>query len=150
GELPEFGASGELNLEGRALAQGRLNPNAAAVHLDDLFGDGKSKARAALGLGVGAVDLMKRLEDAGLGLFGNAGSWISHADVEVAVYGLSGDTHLARIGELDRVAYEVEKDLSEALLVAEPDGQRLGHLGLERELLVLCQRLGGRAHRLDH
>src|SRR5262245_46253114 len=93
---------------------------------------------------------MKLLEDAGLVLFGNARSCISHADVEVAVYGLSGDTHLARIGELDRVAYEVEKDLSEALLVAEPDGQRLGHLGLERELLVLCQRLGGRAHRLDH
>ena len=34
-----------------ALQQLRLDPNAAAVHLDDLLGDGEPAARAALRLG---------------------------------------------------------------------------------------------------
>ena len=33
------------------------------MHLDDLLGDGEPEARTALGLGVGAVDLMELLED---------------------------------------------------------------------------------------
>ena len=40
-----------------------INPDAAAVHLDDLLSDGKAKASPALGLGVGVVDLMELLED---------------------------------------------------------------------------------------
>ena len=46
-----------------ALQQLRLDPNAAAVHLDDLLGDGEPEARAALRLGKGAVDLVELLED---------------------------------------------------------------------------------------
>jgi hypothetical protein len=45
---------------------------------------------------------------------------------------------------------QVEQHLSEALLVAKTERQRLGDLGREKELLVLRQRLGGRAHGLDH
>ena len=60
------------------------------------------------------------------------------------------DAHLAGVGELDGVADEVEEHLREALLVAQADRQRLGDIGLERELLGLGQRLGCRAHRLDH
>ena len=33
------------------------------MHLDDLSGDSETEARAALGLGVRAVDLMELLED---------------------------------------------------------------------------------------
>jgi hypothetical protein len=36
------------------------------VHLYDLLGDGEAEARTALGFGVGAVDLVELVEDAGL------------------------------------------------------------------------------------
>src|SRR5262249_30055270 len=51
----------------------RLDPDAAAVHLHNLLGDGETKPGAALGLGVGAVDLVELLENAGLVLLRNAG-----------------------------------------------------------------------------
>src|SRR5262245_18718783 len=95
GELPEFGARGELHLKRRSFARRRHHPDAPAVHLDDLLGDCGPKARATLGLGVGTVDLMELLEDAGLMLFGNAWPCISRADVEVAVDRLGSHAHLA-------------------------------------------------------
>src|SRR5262249_13712179 len=52
-----------LHLKRRSFTGRRDYPDAAAVHLHDLLGDGEPKARAALGLGVGAVDLMELLED---------------------------------------------------------------------------------------
>src|SRR5262245_41498981 len=48
------------------------------------------------------------------------------------------------------MAHEVEQHLREALLVTEANGKRLVHGCRERELLVLREGLGGRAHRLDH
>jgi hypothetical protein len=39
--LPQLGARGNLHLKRRALAQGRLDPDASTVHLDDLLGDGE-------------------------------------------------------------------------------------------------------------
>ena len=80
---------GKLHLEGRALAQGRLDPDAAAVHLDDLLGDGEPEAGAALGLGVGVVDLVELLEDAGQLICGDARAGVGDADGEVAVRALS-------------------------------------------------------------
>src|SRR5215831_14072655 len=61
--LAELGARGDLHLKRRSFARRRLHPDATAVHLDDLLGDGETKARAALGLGHRAVDLMELLED---------------------------------------------------------------------------------------
>ena len=124
-------------MEGRSLPQRRFNPNAPAVHLDDLLGDGETEARTALGLGVGTVDLMELLENARLMFHGNAWPRIGHAHVEVAVDRLGSHAHLAGVGELDGVAYEVEEDLREALLIAKTNGQGLRHFGLERELFVL-------------
>src|SRR6516162_3323759 len=49
--LPKLGSRGQLHLEGRALAERRLYPDATAVHLNDLLGDGQTKAGTALGLG---------------------------------------------------------------------------------------------------
>ena len=83
-------------------------------------------------------------------LFGYSRARVGHADGEVAVHRCRRDAHLAGVGELDGVADEVEQHLREALLVAEADRQRLGNVGLERELLGLGERLGRRAHRLDH
>jgi hypothetical protein len=39
------------------------HPDAAAVYLHDLLGDGEPEARAALGLGKRAVDLVELIED---------------------------------------------------------------------------------------
>jgi len=49
--LPEFGARGKLHLKRRSFARRRYHPDPAAVHLDDLLGDGETEPRAALGFG---------------------------------------------------------------------------------------------------
>jgi hypothetical protein len=69
----------------------------------DLLGNSETKARAAFGLRVRAVDLVELLKDASLVLFGNAWSCIGHADVEVAVDRLGSYPDLAGVGELDGV-----------------------------------------------
>ena len=132
------------------LTQRRFNPDATTVHLDDLLGDGEAEAGPALGLGVGVVDLVELLEDAVQLLRRYPWTRVGHGNGEVAVHGRRGDAHFASVGELDGVADEVEEHLGEALLVAQADRQLLGNVGLERELLGLRQRLGCRAHRLDH
>src|SRR5262249_14718019 len=132
--LLKLGASGELHLEGRALTQGRFDPDAATVHLNDLLGNCETETSAALGLGVGAVDLMELLEDARSLINGDAWPRIGYADVEVAVDRLGTHAHLSGVGELDGITDEIEQHLGEALLVAKPYGQGLGHLGREREL----------------
>src|SRR5262245_27120654 len=120
------------------------------MHLHDLFGDGKPEARAALGLGKGAVDLMELIEYARLLLLRDPWPRVRHADGEVTVDRLRRDAYLASVGELDGVADEVEEHLGEALFVAKANWERLVHGRRQRELLILGERLGGRAHRLDH
>src|SRR5262249_53569505 len=97
-----------------------------------------------------AVDLMELLEDTRLLCGRNAGTRIGYGHVEVPVYRFRRDKHLASVGELDGVADEIKEHLGQALLIAEANVEGLLHLGLERELLVLCQRLCGRTYRLDH
>ena len=58
--LAELGARWELHLKRRSFARRRHDPDAAPVHLDNLLGDGEPEARAALGLGKGAVDCVPR------------------------------------------------------------------------------------------
>src|SRR5215831_12014673 len=82
--LAELGACGEFHLKRRSLARRRLYPDPAAVHLDDLLGDGEAKARAALGLGKRAVDLVELLEDPTLLIKGYAGTGVGHRDSELA------------------------------------------------------------------
>src|SRR5262245_27433248 len=105
GSLSELGARGKLHLEGRALAQRRLHPDATTMHLDNLLGDGKPETGATLRLGQGAVDLMELLEDARPLVLGNAGPRIGDADVEVTVDRLGSHAHLARVRELDGVTH---------------------------------------------
>ena len=109
------------------------------MHLDDLLGDGKAKAGAAFGLGIGVIDLMELLEDT-LQLLGRySGTRVRHADGEAAIHRRRGDAHLARVGELDGVADEVEEHLREPLLVAPADRQALGNIRFEGKLLGFCQ-----------
>ena len=139
GALAKFRPGGEPHVEGRAMAKGRHDPDAATVHLDDLSGDGKPEPGPALGLGVGAVHLVELLEDAHLMLFGDARARIHDADGEVAMRGFGANTHFASVGELDGVADQVKENLCQALLIAKTHGHGFGHLGLECELLVLSE-----------
>src|SRR5262245_49180504 len=148
--LSEFGARGELHLKRRSFARRRHHPDAAAVHLHDLLGDGEAEARAALGLGKGAVNLVELIEDPTLLVERYAGPGVCYGDGEMAVPRARCNAHLAGVGELDGVANEIEQHLCEALLISEANRERLVHGRLERELLVLGERLGGRAHRLHH
>src|SRR5215468_2729365 len=120
------------------------------MHLHNLPGDGEAKPRTALRLGVGAVDLVELLEDARLVLLRNAGTRVGYSNVEVPVYRFRRDTHLASVGELNSVAHKIEYHLREALFVTEADRERLVHGCRKREFLVLGERLGCRAHRLNH
>src|SRR5215470_4693527 len=124
GPLPKLGARGELHLKRRSLTRRRLHPDAAAVHLDDLLGDGEPEAGAAFGLGKGTVDLVELIEDPILLIKGYSGPGVCYRDGEMAVPRTRGDAHLAGVGELDGIAHEVEEHLREALLVAEPDRER--------------------------
>ena len=54
--------------------------------------------------------------------FGNAWACIGYAHRKMAVHCFGGHAHLAGVGELDRVADEVEEHLGQALLIAEADG----------------------------
>src|SRR5262245_5132862 len=112
----------KLQLEGRPLAERRLYPDAATVHLHDLFSDGETKAGTALGLGVGVVDLVKLFKDPWLMFQWDPRTRIDHADVEMAVLHLGGHAHLAGVCELDGVAHKVEEDLGQTLLIAEANG----------------------------
>jgi hypothetical protein len=93
-----------------------------AVHLHDLLGDGEAESSPALGLGVGAVDLVKLLENARLALLGYPRTRVSHAHNKVAVVSSRSDAQLAGIGERDGVADQIEQHLGEALLVTETNG----------------------------
>src|SRR5262249_52977637 len=111
-------------MEGRALTERRLDPDAPTVHLDDLLGDGEPEAGTALGFGVGAVYLVELLEYAGQLIRGDAGASVGNADIEVAIHGLRGNSYFAGVGELDGVADQVEEHLGQALLITEAKRQR--------------------------
>src|SRR5215472_14577908 len=124
---PKFGARGKLYLEGRALPEYRFDPDATTMHLHDLLGDREPEPSATSGLGQRAVDLMELLENARALLLRDAWASIRHADVEATVHGFGGDAHLARVGELDGVADEVQQYPREALLIPEANRDRFVH-----------------------
>src|SRR5262249_27682786 len=140
------GSNRQFHMESRALAQHGLHPDAAAVHLDDLLGNGEAKASTALSLGICCIDLMELLEDSSPLLFRDSGAGVHHADREVSIRNFGDDADLTCIGELDRIADEVEQHLREALLIAKAYRQRLGHFGAQCDLLALRERLGRCAH----
>jgi hypothetical protein len=58
---------------------------------------------ATLGFGVGADDLVELLENPRLMRLGDAGSGISHTDVEVAIHRVRRHPHFAHVGKLDSI-----------------------------------------------
>ena len=115
---------GQLEPEGRALAGGALDADAAAHQLGDFSRDGQAEAGAAEFAGRRGVslherlkqffDLLRREADAGVGDFK------PQLDAAVRVgQRLDADDDLARLGELDAVADEVEQHLPEPVGVAD-------------------------------
>src|SRR5262245_25550700 len=78
--LAELGARGDLHLKRRSFARCRHHPDAAAVHLHDLLGDGEAQPRAALSLGKGTVDLVELIEDTILLIGRYAGTGVCYRD----------------------------------------------------------------------
>jgi hypothetical protein len=60
----------------------RLDPNLAAVHLNDALRDGESQASAALLAGDGIIGLLKLLEQLGLIGRGDARAGVSNRYME--------------------------------------------------------------------
>ena len=90
--------------ERRALTHFRLDPNAPAMHLDNLSRNGEAQPRPTLGTGVRAVDLAELFEDP-LALFRwDARAGIADAYRKVAIGCTGRDTYLASVREFDRIA----------------------------------------------
>src|SRR5215831_3285551 len=92
---------------------------------------------------------MELLEDPMLLVERYAGAGVGHRDGEMAVPRARGDAHCTGVRKLDCVAYKIEQHLRQPLFITEANWKRLVHGRGKRELLVLRERLGGRAHRID-
>ena len=111
------------------------------MHLDNALCDRKTQSRTHLGLGDRAVQLLEFLEDFRLIRVGDAGAGVAHGECKRLLARRDFDRHLALVGELDRVADEVEKSLREPTLVAARRRQAGGHDGRKRQLLFRGERL---------
>src|SRR6516165_4761650 len=122
--------------ECRALAGLRLDPDLAAVHLNDALRYGEPKTGAALLACDGIVGLLELLKQLGLIGSGYARSGVTHRHMERAIirFGFNGD--FARIGELDGVTDKIDQDLRQAAAVTVARRQFGGQLELERQLFV--------------
>src|SRR6478736_6278263 len=104
-------------LEHRAFADLGLDPELAAVHLDDAAGNGKSEAGATLLFCGGVVGLLEFLENLALVGLGDARASVLHRDRERAVGRGRLDHDAALVGELDGVADQVENHLGQPAFV---------------------------------
>ena len=73
---------GKHKRERRTLTDLRLDPNSAAVHLNDALRYSQPQAGAALLAGDGIVGLLELLKQLGLIGCGNAGSGVTDRDME--------------------------------------------------------------------
>src|SRR5262249_52047843 len=131
----------ESECERRTLLGLRLNPNSTTVHLNDALRYGEPETGAALLARDGIVGLPKLLKQLGLISIGNTWTCVTYGDVERAIICFSIDGDFSGIGELNRIAHKIDQDLRQAAAVAAACWQLTGHLDLEREFLVCCQRL---------
>src|SRR5580704_15276321 len=111
------------------------------MHLDDALCDRQTEAGAAFDLGLRAVRLLEFVENLRLVRLGNAWAGVAHRNSVGAIRRRRLDGDLARVGELDRVADQIEQHLGQAAVVAAGRRQIWRHLDLECEFLVIRQRL---------
>ena len=98
----------------------RLDPDPAAVLLDDVARDRQPEARSAgRTADPRSVDLVEALEDPRLGRARDADAVVLDGDDDLRAGGTDRDQHLTAVGaELHRVVEEVDEDLPDPLLVA--------------------------------
>jgi hypothetical protein len=128
-----------------------LEPETAAHHLDELRRDGETEAGAAVSARRRRVGLDERPEDLPPLVLGHADARVSHraAEQHVVVAPLGNgdlDAHLALVGELDRVADQVEQDLTEASRIA---GERRRHVRRDAARQLQPLLIGARRQQLD-
>src|SRR6516165_10202536 len=102
---------------GRALARLRLDPNPAAVHLNDALRYSEPQTSAAFLTRDRIVGLLELLKQLGLIGSGDAGSSVPHRYIERAIISFGLDSDFAGIGELNRVADEIDQHLRQAAAV---------------------------------
>src|SRR2546421_12843680 len=98
-------------MEGGAFVQPALDPDAPAVHLDELLGDAKPEARAAELARDGGVELAELGENLGELVRRDANPGVQHAVAHAVAVARGADRHAAAPGELEGVAGEVEQAL---------------------------------------
>ena len=83
-----------------------------------LLGNCEPEACTTFCLGIGAIYLMKLLEDPRYLLrHGDPWSGVGDTDLKGTIPRRRADPHLTVVGEFDGIADEVEQDLGEALLI---------------------------------
>lgn len=82
-------------------------------------GDGSAEAAATVAASGGGIGLGEALEDALLGVLGDANPGIRHLETQPRRGGIGrhrghSQVHVALFGELDGIAQQVEQDLAQA------------------------------------
>src|SRR5437762_614695 len=121
-----------------------LDPDASPHEADEAFGDGESKAGAAIDAGDGTVSLGERLENGFLFGFRDANAGVRHGELEgnercndstvgrrFRGGGIDLDPHLAAVGELEGISDQVHKNLAQAEHVA---GERVRNVRVNAEV----------------
>src|SRR4051812_25929710 len=143
------GARRDGEAEDAAVARDALDPNSAAVELDDDLTNRQAESGAAVGLCIGRLDLAEPFEDP-LTRFGRyAAPMITNREGRDAARITERREKNPSIGgrKLDRVADEVREHLHDAIVIG-VDGC-VGRLDLEDEILVDRARRRG-VTRLGH
>src|SRR6266849_4249419 len=110
---------GDGEVELRAAADFAFDPDAAAMHFDDVLGDGEAQAGAAELAGARSVDAIEALEDARLVGGGDANAGIGDGEDDFGAAGLGADRDLAaRERVLRGVVEQILQDFREAATVA--------------------------------
>src|SRR5215213_552995 len=131
-----------------ALADRAVDGDLALHPLDDAAGDGEAEAGAAVTPAELGVALLEFLEQARHAVFGDARTGVVNRKREHAAAGLLDDhPDAAGLGELHRVAGEVDEDLAQPIPVAD-DARRHVRRDEGRDLDALA--LGFGSKELDH
>ena len=126
-----------------------FHPDAAVHQFHQLLRDGQAQTRAAVLAGSGTVGLGETLEDEPELVLGDADAGIGDGEAETSrpvVFGIRLDPHFepALVGELDRVAEQVDEDLAQPVRIADQITRDVRRYGLAQP-----KTFGGRA-RLHH
>ena len=144
GARPGLELDRQAEAEGAALILAALDPDLAAHHTHQALADDQPQAGAAEFAAGGGIDLAESLEQAGKFLGFHANPGIAHRKfqgqaVVMVLDHFNLDHHFAGLGELDRVAHQVEQHLAQAARVADDPARHIRR-GVEDQLqaFFLC------------